>query len=53
MRDSAIEKVYMRGSKAGFLGIWDEEDLLMYAGDFLSLGKLQQSIHNISHHHIG
>jgi len=53
MRDSAIEKVYMRGSKAGFLGIWDEEDLLMYAGDFLSLGQLQQSIHNISHHHIG
>ena len=30
---SEVEREYLRGSEAGLLGIWDDTDLLVYAGD--------------------
>lgn len=30
---SEVEREYLRGSEAGLLGIWDDADLLVYAGD--------------------
>lgn len=36
--DSNAESTYLRGSEAGLLGIWDYNDLLVYAGDG-SLGE--------------